>query len=72
MLSRILECYPQANVDFDKYLKPLETIIFKKKYVASKGGGWKGFRELANVMLKKLKRKHRNDSLRLFGEKEKV
>lgn len=34
-------------------------------------GGWKGFRNLANEILEKLN-KQNNDSLRLFGEKEKL
>lgn len=71
LLSRILERYPDGKIDFHRYLKPLETVSFKKKDVASKGGGWKGFREMANTMIRKLNRKHRKNKIRLFGEKEK-
>lgn len=71
-LSRIMEKYPQANIDFKNYLKPLKNQSFKRDYVARQGGGWKGFRGLANVMLRKLNQKHKKDFLRLFGKRDKI
>ena len=74
VLSRIMERYPKVETDMHKdfttYLKPLSEISFKRDSVAKQGGGWKGFRNLANVILGKLNAEH-SDSLRLFGEKEK-
>jgi hypothetical protein len=43
---------------------------FTSKFVAEQGGGWKGFRSLANIMIRKINAAN-HDSLRLFGEKEK-
>ena len=72
VLSRIMEKHADANLDFKKYLKPLSKQSFKREYVARQGGGWKGFRGLANVILRKLNKKHKSDNLRLFGEKDKI
>lgn len=72
VLSRIMEKHADASLDFKKYLKPLSKQSFKREYVARQGGGWKGFRGLANVMLRKLNKKHKSDNLRLFGEKDKI
>ncbi len=71
-LSRIMEKYPQTNLDFNRYLKPLKKVSFKRDYVAKQGGGWKGFRNMANVILRRLNQAHYRDSLRLFGQKEKI
>jgi len=74
VLSRIMEKYPNVEKDIQKdlptYLKPLSKVKFRGKFVVKQGGGWKGFRNFANVILGKLNAEH-NDSLRLFGEKEK-
>ncbi len=72
VLARIMEKYHDAKLDFDAYLKPLKKVSFKRDYVAKQGGGWKGFRSLANVILRKLNQAHKRDSLRLFGTKEKI
>lgn len=75
VLCRIMEKYPKLESDMgrslDAYLSPLRHVRFTKQYVANKGGGWKGFRSLANVMLRKLNADN-HDSLRLFGAREKV
>jgi hypothetical protein len=74
LLSRILEKYPRVEKDIGKdlqaYLKPLKGMRFTSKFVAEQGGGWKGFRSLANIMIRKINAAN-HDSLRLFGEKEK-
>ncbi len=74
VLSRIMERYPNVEADIHKslstYLKPLRRVNFKREFVAKQGGGWKGFRKLTNVILKRIN-KENNDSLRLFGKKEK-
>src|SRR5882724_11072473 len=74
VLSRIMEKYPLVESNIGKaltaYMKPISEISFAKKFVANQGGGWKGFRKLANIALRKLNKEH-GDSLRLFGEKDK-
>lgn len=74
VLSRIMEKYPRLEADIQeslpKYLRPLRKVNFAKEFVAKQGGGWKGFRKLANVILRKLNAAH-GGSLRLFGKKEK-
>ena len=70
VLSRILRAYPNGKLDMVKYLKPLASVNFKREFVARRGGGWKGFRNMANIMIKKLNKKH-GDSLQHFGKKEK-
>ncbi len=74
VLSRIMEKYPRVETDIKKdldvYLKPLRKVKFTKKNVAKQGGGWKGFRGLANIILRNLNTAH-GTTLRLFGEKEK-
>jgi DGQHR domain-containing protein len=75
VLSRLMEKYPRLEGDMDKelqkYLKPLRQVRFYHTHVAKQGGGWKGFRGLANLMLKRLNSTN-GDSLRLFGQTEKV
>ena len=75
VLSRLLKKYPRVEHDMNKdlraYLKPLRRVRFTRSYVAKQGGGWKGFRSLANVMLKQLN-KINSDNLKLFGAKEKI
>lgn len=72
VLSRILEKYPDAKIDLDKLLKPLNNIDFSRKAVAEKGAGWQGFRNFANEMLKEINKKAtKNNKLKLFGEKDK-
>jgi hypothetical protein len=74
-LSRLMEKYPRLEddmgKDMQKYLKPLRLVKFDHTHVANLGGGWKGFRKLANLMLKKLSSAH-GASLRLFGQRDKV
>lgn len=71
VLARIIEKYPKIDINLETYLKPFKKINFEREYVANKGGGWKGFRSLANEILEKLNEQN-NDNLRLFGEKEKL
>ena len=72
VLAKILQQYPDAGVDFDRYLKPLRSIRFNRNYVARKGGGWKGFRGFANTIIKKLNKGKKKNHLALYGEKEKL
>lgn len=70
-LSRIMETYPNLGINLDEYLKPLIKVGFSRKQVARQGGGWKGFRNLANIILRALNKEHK-DNLRLYGKKEKL
>ena len=74
VLARIMEKYPQVEKDIGKslnvYLKPMKTLTFTKKLVARQGGGWKGFRGLANMIIKRLNAEN-SDSLKPFGKKDK-
>jgi len=73
VLGRILQKHPDGGVDFDLFLRPLRSASFRRDYVAKMGGGWKGFRGLANAMIRKLNRnKGRKNLLALYGKKEKV
>ena len=58
VLSRIMEKYPKIESDIHQdlctYLRPLKKVNFTREYVVRQGGGWKGFRKLANVMLRTL------------------
>lgn len=73
VFSRILEKYPDASIDLEKYLKPLKNVDFSRKNVADKGTGWKGFREFANEIISEInKGKKASEKIRLFGEKEKL
>ena len=69
-----MEKYHHVEADIHKdlptYLKPLSNVNFKREFVAKQGGGWKGFRNLANIILTRINVDH-SDSLRLFGEKDK-
>lgn len=73
-LSRIMEKYPNLEAgirkDLASYLKPIGKVSFTRTFVAKQGGGWKGFRKLANVILEKINSEN-GDDLRLFGEKDK-
>ncbi len=66
VLNRILEKYPSAGLNLDTYLQPINKDMFERKKVAKYGGGWKGFRGLADKMLEVINRKN-NDSLRLYS-----
>jgi hypothetical protein len=73
VLARILLVYAEAGLDFTKLLTGLSGISFKRDEIAKLGGGWKGFRALANKILRKLnKTQARSKRFRLYGEKEKV
>jgi len=61
VLSKILDKYPNMDIDLDDYLESLKDINFERKYVASKGGGWKGFKNLADEILIELNKKHNNE-----------
>jgi len=52
VLARILEVHPRG-LDYEKYLKPLRQIRYGHKTIAKAGGGWAGFREVANRMIKR-------------------
>ncbi len=54
VLAKILAKYPSGELDFNNYLKPLKKINFSRHQVAILGGGWKGFRGLANKMIRAL------------------
>jgi DGQHR domain-containing protein len=74
VLARILVKHPGAALDLQRFLRPLRTISFKSDTVAKMGGGWKGFRGLANAIIRRLNRgKTRKSSMLLaYGEKEKM
>lgn len=71
VLDKIMQKYPAVDFDLEKYLSPLKNINFGRKHVASKGGGWRGFRGLANEIIKKINIE-KEDSLPEFGKKEKI
>jgi len=71
VLDRIIEKYPKMDINLHNYLNSLKDINFDREYIANQGGGWKGFRNLANEILRKLNEEN-GDTLRLFGEKEKI
>jgi hypothetical protein len=73
LLSRILLKYPDAGLDFDDYLRPLTTVSFKRDAIAKQGGGWKGFRNVANILVRKInKGKSRKKKLARYGKKDKI
>jgi DGQHR domain-containing protein len=51
LLSKILLKYPNAKVDFVPLLRPLSGLDFSRERVSQLGGGWIGFRALANEMI---------------------
>ncbi len=63
--------YPKMDIDLQKYLKRLRKVDFRSEYVVSQGGGWKGFRNLANEILKRLN-KVNADNLAFFVGREKT
>lgn len=68
VLARILEKHPRGT-DFKSYLRPLRQVRFRRDIIKKMGGGWGGFRELANRILRKLNAAH-GDGLRLYGKRE--
>jgi DGQHR domain-containing protein len=74
VLSRIMDKYPKLEKDIHKnlttYLQPLKRMNFTKAFVTRQGGGWKGYRNLANIILGKLNAQH-VDSLMFYGKREK-
>ncbi len=73
VLARILQIHPDARLNLDEYLRPFSTVRFERDRVARKGGGWKGFRGLANAMIAKLnKGKSRKRKLSRYSKKAKV
>ena len=73
VLAKILGQYPNAGVDFVQLLKPLKLVSYTRNNVAKKGGGWKGFRGLANTMIRRLnKSRSKKNKFALYGEKEKL
>lgn len=71
VLSRILEKYPQLTIDLKTYLDPIKKVDFTNEHVVMAGGGWKGFRNLANEIIEKLN-EHNNDNLQFFEQKSKT
>lgn len=70
VLSRILEKYPNGKINFNEYLKPIKDIDFKAEKIASYGGGWRGFKKLANHIIWVLNKKN-GDSLKYFRKRKK-
>jgi len=62
VLNRLLERDPQLKTDLDEYLKPLGRLSFKNSWIVRFGGGWDGFKRLANRMILEL---NRNSKLKL-------
>ena len=65
VLNKIMAKYPSVDIDLKEYLEPLSQIDFSREQVASYGGGWKGFRNFANEMIKKLNESN-NDNLTYY------
>lgn len=72
VLAKIMEVNKNVEIDLKEYLKPIKEINFERENVKNMGGGWVGFRTLANEIIKKLNAKNPNEPLTLFGEKEKL
>jgi len=73
VLAKILRQYPNAGVDFVNLLKPLKLVSYTSNNVAKKGGGWKGFRGLANTMIRRLnKSRSKKNKFALYGQKDKL
>ncbi len=73
VLAKILAKHPDAKLDLEEFLRPLRSVRFNADIVARKGGGWKGFRGLANAMIKRLnKGKSKKNKLAIYGEKDKL
>jgi DGQHR domain-containing protein len=71
-LAKLLELYPGGSVDFNTALKSLKKAKWNRDYVSKKGGGWKGFRALANTLIGNFNRgKSKKNRLKRYGEKEK-
>ena len=74
VLARIMEKYPEVEKDLGRslnaYLKPMKKLTFTKKIVAKQGGGWKGFRGLANMIINRLNSDNADD-IKPFGKKDK-
>lgn len=73
VLAKIMKKHPNAGLDLTQFLNPVQSSLFKRNYVVRKGGGWKGFRALANSMIRKLNQgKSKLDRLTYYGKKEKI
>ncbi len=72
VLARILKAKRSAAIDFDKCLAPLSDVDFSRNTVADLGGGWKGFRNLANIIIGKLNTADPSLRLEEFRKREKV
>ena len=71
-LAKLMEQHPNADVDFKAALKSFKTMKWNRDYVAKKGGGWKGFRALANTLIGRYnKGKSKKKRLTRYGEKDK-
>jgi DGQHR domain-containing protein len=71
-LAKLLELYPSGGLDFDTAVKSLKRAKWNRDYVSKKGGGWKGFRALANTLIGNFNRgKSKKNRLKRYGEKEK-
>jgi DGQHR domain-containing protein len=73
LLSKILVKHPDGGLDFGDFLSSLNTVSFKRDSIAKQGGGWKGFRNVANLLIRKInKGKSKRNKLSRFGTKEKA
>jgi DGQHR domain-containing protein len=72
LLAKLLELHPNGGLDFDAALKPFRRVKWNRDYVAKKGGGWKGFRGLANTLIGAFNRgKKKKNKLERYREKDK-
>ena len=69
VLARILEKHG-PSISWNQYLHPLGQIDFSSKTVVEFGGGWKGFRGLANHIIRRLN-KENNDRLTMYRRQKK-
>jgi DGQHR domain-containing protein len=73
VLSKILGVNPHPYNDLDDILKPLRRMSFKRDRVRKMGGGWQGFRALANAMITKINSaQSKAHQLSTYGKKDKI
>jgi hypothetical protein len=67
VLYRILEVKPRGDLDFNTYLKPLGHLSFENKWLRKFGGGWVGFKALADEMIDSLDGKNKALTLQKYA-----
>lgn len=72
VLAKIIEADPAVSIDLNEYLKPIKRINFGRKHISKQGGGWKGFRNFANEIIKEINRTNTTLKLGEFGKNDKI